>query len=232
MSTITLWSSDVLAHVKRASKPSIERAVRDAAIAFCEKTWLWAEDLTRITTVINQQDYTLTDPTDAEIVVVDNVRYKINGADDDQFQTLIPISQNQMDLHNVGSWAYGTSAHPSYYWVDVVDKVLHLLNIPTVASTLGLLVRVILRPSDTCASVPDFLYEEHSKAITQGAVADLFSQEVMDWSDVQDPNNFKVLLNKAVYYDRLFESSCNEAKIKKFTGATKRPLTVRFQPWV
>lgn len=228
---LTEWSSDILAHAKRATPSSVKRAARDASIAFCEKTWLWTVNLTRISVVADQQDYTLTDPSDAEIIVVDNVKYKEHGQDDDQFRNLNPISENQMDLNDSGSWPFTESSNPTGFWVDVVEKKLHLYSIPTDASTDGLLVRVVVRPSDACTTVSDFLYEEHRKTITQGALADLFSQEVMDWSDLENPVAFQHLLNKANIYQRRFDIACNNAKIKKITGATKRALRVKFQPF-
>lgn len=228
---LTDWSSDILAHAKRATKPSIINAVRGAAIAFCEKTWLWTATLPAISVLADNQDYALADPTDTEIIVVDNVKYKENGADNDQFRRLDPISETQMDLNDSGSWLYRESPAPTNFWVDVVEKTLHLYPIPTVASTDGLLVKVVVRPSDTCSAVSDFLYQEHSKTITNGALADLFSQEVMDWSDLTNPVAFEHLLNKANLYDRWFKAGCNEAKFKKITGATKRPLSVRLQPF-
>ena len=228
---LTEWSPDILAHAKRATANVIKQSVRDAAIAFCEKTWLWTVDLTVMSVVADQQDYTLADPSDAKIIVVDNVKYKEDGQDDDQFRNLEPISENQMDLNDSGSWPYRESSAPSGFWADVVEKELHLYPIPTEASTDGLLVRVVARPSDACTSVSDFLYEEHRKAIAKGALADLFSQEVMDWSDLTDPVSFNHLLNKANFYEKKFESACNNVKIKKITGATKRPLRVKFQPF-
>lgn len=226
---LTAWKPEISLYIPKTDERSVVRAVRNAAIEFCEKTWLWTYTLTDISVVADQQDYTLTDPTDSEIIAIDNVRYKENGADNDQFTTLTPISENQMDLHDTGSWMYRESSQPSSFWVDVVEKVLHLYPIPTDASTSGLLVKAILRPDDACTSVPDFLYQEHRQAIVQGTLAELFSQEALNWSDLEDPTSFKHLLNKSINYKRLFNNSCNQAKIKKFTGATKRALRVKFQ---
>ena len=226
---LTEWNHDIRPFAKRIDPSIIKKAVRDAAIAFCEKTWLWTVNLTRISVVADQQDYALTDPSDAEIIVVDNLKYKENGQDDDQFRNLDPISENQMDLSGSGSWPFAESSSPTGFWVDVVDKILHLYSKPTEASTDGLLVRVVVRPSDGCTSVPDFLYEEHRKTITQGALADLFSQLLIDWPDPEDIVGFQYLLNKANFYENRVEGACNEAKTKKIVGLTKMPLRVKFQ---
>lgn len=218
---LTDWSPDILPDIPTVPIVAIISAVRDAAVEFCEKTHLWKVDLTRISVVADTQDYTLTPPASSALVIVDNVKYKQNGQDDDQFVTLDPISKEQQNLFQSGNWIFATAPTPSQYWVDNVDKDLHLIPIPEDASTSGLLVHVVLKPSATCTTVPDFLYDDHRKAIASGALSNLYAKKGMSWYDPKE----------AQVYGAMFANDCNNAAIKRITGATKRPLRVQFRSW-
>jgi len=220
--SLTSWAPYILPQITGCPFPALERAVRDAAIGFCEETLLWTYDLTRISVVANQANYTLTVPTNVygEIISIDDVKYKQNGLDDDQFVTLTPISQNQMDLHENGAWKFLTAATPSNYYIEEDDTAtLYLWKKPTEASTSGLLVRANLRPTDTCTTVQDFLYSTFSRVIADGALADLFAMRAMPWYDVVE----------AVRREMKFREGVAGARMKKATGATKRPLRVKMR---
>lgn len=218
---LTLWWEEVAPDVAGVNMPAVVSAVRNACIKFCEDTFLWAADLTRITVEANTQDYTLTAPANSIIIGVDDVKYKQDGLDDDQFVTLDPISENQKNLHDSASWKYRTSPTPSKYFVDR-DKKLYLYNIPTVASTSGLLVKVNLKPDRSCTTVEEFLYNDHFSAIGNGAKADLFSRRAMPWFDGK----------LALVHRALFTNAINNAKPLKTTGYTKRPMRVRMRDFV
>jgi len=218
---LTLWWEEVAPDVAGVNMPAVVSAVRNACIKFCAETFLWTADLTRINVEANTQSYTLTAPSDSVIIGVDDVKYKQNGADDDQFVTLDPISETQKNLHDTGSWKYRTSPTPSGYFVDK-DKNLLLYRIPTVASTSGLLVKVNLKPDRACTTVDEFLYNDHFETIGHGAKADLFLRRAMPWFDG----------NLALVHRALFTNAINNAKPLKTTGYTKRPMRVRMRDFV
>ena len=220
---LSSWESQILPDVTGVPYPAIEKAVRKACIDFCEQTLLWTYTLDRITVAANTQSYTLTIPEAqyGEIISVDDVKYKQDGLDDDQFVTLAPISKNQKDLHDTGSWSFRTSATPSGYWIDK-DKDILLYNIPTEASTEGLLVRCNMRPTKTCTTVEDFLYNDHFETIGAGAKGKLFGHKGQSWYDP----------NLAGTFGSIFRIDINEAKKVKIIGYTKRPLKVRMREWL
>lgn len=226
MTTVDLkeWAHYILPDIPTAPMPAIISNVRDAARDFCERTLLWTYPLARMSTVIGQQDYTLTIPaaTYGAIISVDDVKYKRTGELDTQFVTLDPLSENNRDLVNTGSWKFVTGPDPKEYWADIIDKNLHLLPIPTTASTLGLLVRVNLKPTFDCTTVPEFLHEDYALIIAEAALSYLFNNKSMEWYDP----------NQAAAHEAKFVNGCNNAKTKKITGATKRPLRVQMRPWV
>lgn len=218
---LTLWWEEVAPDIPGVPMPAVVNGVRDACIKFCEETLLWNEDLTRIDVEVDTQSYALTAPSDSVIISVDDVKYKLDGLDDDQFSTLDPISENQKNLHDSGSWSYRTSTTPSGYWVDK-DKTLFLYNTPTLASTLGLLVKVNLKPTRSCTVVEEFLYNDHFEAIGNGAKTNLFARKAMPWYDGQ----------LALVHRGLFKNAINDAKALKITGYTKRPMSVKMRDFV
>ena len=200
--------------------PAVLNAVRNACIKFCEGTLLWTYTLDRISVEANEDEYTLTIP-EAQygtIISVDDVKYKIDGADDDQFITLDPLSKNQKDLWDSGSWPFRTSTSSSHYYVDK-DKTLFLYMIPTEDSDEGLLVRVNLRPIRTTTVVQTFLYTNHYETIGKGAKADLFARKAQPWYDP----------NLASMYSVSFHNDINDAMAVKTSGYTKRPSQVRLR---
>jgi hypothetical protein len=217
---LTEWWAEVAPDIAGVPMPAVQNAVRNATIEFCKVTLLWTYTLTRITVAANTQSYTLTIPEAqyGEIISTDDVKYKQDGLDDDQFVTLDPISENQEDLHSSGSWKFTTSTTPSGYWLDK-DKTLYLYRTPTVASTSGLLVTVNLRPTRSTTVVQAFIYNDHYETIGNGAKADLFARKAMPWYDP----------NLAMAHRTLFQNAINDAKFTKVTGYTKRQSRARMQ---
>ena len=224
MANLTDWSPDVLPHIMGLPEVALKEGVRNACREFCKETLLWTYELSRIDIVANTRTYDLTIPTaqNAELISAENVKYKQNGADDDQFRTLDPISETQEDLHSSGSWRFTTAPTPNGYWVDPVNKQIHFYQIPTEASSQGLLVLVNLKPNNTTNTVPDFLYSDHKEAIAAGALADLLNRKAMPWYDPVEANR------QALEFLRRYSN----ARWIKTTGLTRRPSRVRMRDWL
>jgi len=181
------WRDEVAKYVQFAStyQSLVDAEVKEVIRDFCRDTGIWKKTLARVTTVVNQADYPMTVPTTdgkAEICYFDNVKYKENGADDDQFRNLEPFTQEEKDEHENGAWSFHTAPDPYKFYADV-DKTLILYPIPTVASTDGLLIRVVVRPTDDATKVPDFLYIEHKKSIAIGVAGAMCNMPNKPWSD-------------------------------------------------
>lgn len=233
---MTSWQPEIYTHLVGVPTPGLIHVVRNAARKFCEDTQLWTLKLDRISVLADTNNYAITIPgaQSAELIAIDNVKYKQDGEDDDQFVTLDPISENQMDLEatgvNVGggyrptqSWVFQTSPTPSaYYMLPQDPATMYLWKTPDTASASGLLVRVFLRPLKTSTAVPDFIYTNHEAAITQGALAELFAQKAMPWYDPA----------LAGAWAEGFATSLSNARNIKVTGLTNRPIQVRLRQFV
>jgi len=221
---LTAWSPEILTQVVGVPAPGIKYAVRNAAIKFCEETFLWTIALDRISIVADTKTYDLALPVsqDGQIINIDNVKYKEDGQDDDQFRRLDPISETQRDLIASGSWSFLSSPNPNAYYSDYLNKQLNFYQIPTAASAEGLLVKVNVRPEIDCDDLPDFLYRDYRQQIKDGALGFLFGSKAMPWYDIE----------KSMYHGALFKDAYADGKQDKITGPTKRPMQVRMRNWI
>ena len=223
------WYPEINPDIPDVPITGIIEAVRSAAIKFCEKTHLWAINLAEIDVVSGISAYTLTVPVAqyAEIVEVQNVKFKKDGDDEDQYQRVPQMSEVLNDLNSSAAWKYyGASAESKYsHYIDPVNKTtLVLVPKPDENSTDGLLVKVVLKPLRTATVLPDFLYNEHREDIGYGAKANLFGRRGMVWYDPNESAN-----NMAKFW-----AACSNGKWKKVKGGTStgQPHQVRMRPMV
>jgi len=224
MSTnLTKWAPEIASNISDIPTPLWRAAIRGAAIEFCELTWMWLYTFDAMNVEANTQVYELTVPADeyGEIISLDNMKYKQDGEDDDQYSTLEPISEIQMDANSSGNWRFITAPSPSAYFGNSNDKTkFALYPIPTDDSDEGLIVRVNLRPTAGCDTLEDFLYTEHRETIAYGALASLFGRKNMPWYDPQEAQQNYLK----------FRNACDNAKSARLTGPTnsRGPVKMAF----
>ena len=225
MESIASWERYVTPYVPNVAYKAFEDAVREAAIEFCEKTYIWRVDSDRLDVVADAQTVTLVtsdaEAAESEIVGIDNVKYKEDGAADKQFRNLDPVSEVIADEQS-GSWKFQTASSPNGYWIGEDKGTLSFYQIPTVKSDAGLLVKLILKPDKTCTQLPDILYENWHDAIANGAKSILLAQNGQPWFDP----------NMATVWGSAFNLKVDEAKWVKYHGYNKRPTKVRMRRWI
>lgn len=221
---ISSWLSKVTPYVANLAYPAFLDAVRDAAIEFCEGTEVWKADLDRIDVVDTEQtvDLAVPDALYGEIVGIQNVKYKVDGADDDQFRNLTPYSETQQDLDSYGGWKFQTSTQPNGYYLGEDKTTLYFFQIPGEDSDEGLLVKAILKPDKTCVTLPDLLWDNWSEAIAHGAKASLLAQNAQPWFNPQ----------MAGAWGSMFEKKIAEGKNVRYHGYNARPSRVKMREWV
>lgn len=216
------WYQGALQHIPNLPANALIDAVREAGRKFCVETWLWKYTLPLINVVANTSAYTLTIPgtlyAELEAVPDDGVRYKKSGATTDEFGNLYCTSEDELD-GQFRNWRYQTHPYPSKFYVDNLDSQLHLVPIPENASVLGLEVTCILKPDKTCTTFPNFLYTKYEDVILEGALERLFNRSGSSWYDPE----------MAAKHGLEFRKGYNEAKMKRFTGATNKPMSLKMR---
>ena len=176
-----------------APTPALNMAIIQAAQEFCEETNIWLQLLDPIDIVSLQYEYSLSVPSGmeayADLIGVESVKYKQDGEDEDQFVSLKPLSEIQVDREArdgavSAGWKYEEEPAPGYYYIDpATPGILSLYPTPDTASAEGLLVRAILTPLDTATVLPDFLKQKWQRAIVYGAKEFLYSITSQPWAD-------------------------------------------------
>ena len=224
---LTNWEPYILPEIPAVPDPALQRAVRDAAIDFCQDTLVWKEWLDRISILANDDEYLLSAPAAmvayADIEGVYQVYFKENGAADDQFGPLDPTTEDDMETELGSAWMFVTAEQPSKYYIPPSEPtMLYLHPIPTVASVSGLLVRAYAKPLQTAVLLPDFLYNRHLNPIKHGALAKLFGAKGMPWYDPKEEAK----------WDGLYRLDVDNAIVPATKGPIRKEQRVRFRNWI
>jgi hypothetical protein len=151
-------------------------------------------------------EYALTPPSGSLIVKPTVVRYRrVPTAD---YVRLEPTAENEMDTQNMnwrsrgGSYGRATDscasscsnsdydrswrthgAEPTYFLPDT--ETIQLSWRPVEAVTDGLRIKAVLQPTQSAATVPDFLYNDWQNVIRDGALGELYAMVNEPWGDIR-----------------------------------------------
>jgi len=226
---ISDFRAEVDLYVKKASDDTtfldaqILRVIRD----FCKQTWLWRITLDAIDVVEDDFDYTLTIPsTDgkAELHYVDWVKFKEDGADDNQYAFLDPINIETEEIASStglpAGYVYEDGSALRIFWVDP-DDTLQVRPIPNsaAAGTENMLIKTIVIPTLAATKVPVFIYNEWLELISWGTAARIMRMAAKKWYNPQ----------LAEYYSDQYETARdNEAKIQRWYGKNRTQGKMKF----
>jgi len=202
---LNLFGLDVIKDVPGMPMPIVERAVRQAAIEFCEVTLTWRQALADITLADGAASYTLTPPDESRIVTViycqqDDVR-------------VLPTTQRLLD-DSVQGWRRDTVKAGTAQWYYLPDRsTISIALRPDATGTLQVLVA--LKPTWTCRTLPDLLYDDNLDAIRDGALMRLMR--------MPGDNQNQDLAN---YYEAQFERAKNREKAERLNDYTRESKLV------
>lgn len=220
---LSSWYPEINGIVPGVPAPVQLKKLRDSVREFCEKTLIWRKTLTEIDIVADTKEYALS-YSGAEIILIEAAAYKgpladDSESDDDQYSPLTPASEEVLDKIIGGAWEFRESTAPSEYYTNTEVDTIYFTEIPTVASTDGLRVKVRLKPDDsaTVTTVEDIFWKKYKDAITDGAVYRLFKMSAMPWGDPK----------MSEYHKGLFNQQCDVGKWNRIKAGVKRSLRVR-----
>lgn len=220
---ISDWNDEVAKYVKFQSQYDtlVTAEVVETLRDFCRDTGIWKETLADVSVVADTATYTLTIPTtngdSPELAWADSVKYKANGADDDQYRTLAPFTEEDMDMYEHGGWEYHEAPEPQNYFFNHA-KQLVLYKIPTVASTDGLRIKLICKPADNSTTVPNWIWDDYQRTITIGTAGALMNMPNKPWSNAE----------MGAYYHNQYKARRDEAYQNVKLGYTKKRQGVKF----
>lgn len=211
MTAYTAFLPQVMPYVKDCPQVIVEDAIRNAAIEFCEESYIWKQDLSAISTVSGTNEYTITLPTGTSLVNIDSCWFS------NRF--LIPKASDELArLFRLSDWRTA-EGDPVYYLRDTPDKII-VVPTPQTASSDAIKIRGVLAPSRTSTTVEDFIYNEYLEVIAAGARARLYAIPGQPFSDMT-----LAMLNR-----RDFAAGISKAKIQANKGMNRASMRVEFQP--
>jgi len=225
------YRDEVSFYIKNATKSTnttfidkqIVRILRD----FCKDTWIWRYDLTEISVVADQANYTLSLPTTdgtAELVMVDWVKYKSDGLDDDQYTYVEPINLLTEEIPSgtskfSGGFVETSGNAPQVFWVDP-DDTLWIKPTPnsTAAGTSNMKVKVIVMPALTATKAPIFLYNDWLEVIAKGVAARICNMAGERWYDPKLSDRYRKQYEQA---------KTDEAEAQRWQGKNRKQMVIR-----
>lgn len=169
-------------------------AILRAAREICRATSLWRAALTAIDVVQGQAEYTLTPPADGHIVRIPALLYNnvlLRGMTEDR---LSRFSDN---------WR-NASGTPSAF-VALTRETVRLYPTPDTSLVAALEPDVVIQPSLTATTVPDWLADQYEEILVDGALSWLFAMPLRDWYRPQ----------AATYHRARFEQAINALRAER-----------------
>ena len=186
----------------------MERAVRDSATEFCQRTDIYVPEPEFITVIAGVNEYAVSLPSGTEL------KHIIDIFDDKT--ALQPVSYSVLLLKLGDETTRGT---PRYYAQrDNLD--FYLAPIPSAVDSLRVLYSV--KPSPASTSIPDTIGKEHRETIARGA---LFRLQMMSGQPWQNPNAASI--NK-----QLFESEVGRTVRQVKYGYSGGSLTAKSRAFI
>lgn len=207
MSALSAYYDHLLPELPGCTTAMVDLHLRAMVRDFCKRTSVWRQDLAAINLVANQASYTLVTPADSEVVRVTALKAAS--------ELLWVDTDRQTDGDEP---KYQRGEPPFTQSTDLSQITLITDEVPAASLAGGLVVTVALRPTDTAATLPDFLLTEYLEAIRLGTLSRLMRMGgKKPWSD-------RVL---AADYDTRFNALVNHAAYQGSVGNTRKSLRVK-----
>jgi hypothetical protein len=188
-------------------------AIKQAAIEFCERTFVWQYNVPAIDVVAGTNTYLIATPPETKSVGVIAAYY-------DQ-SLLIPKSPDELaDIYRMGDWQQ-VSGGPQYI-TRIIKPELILVPNPSVSNPGFLHIKTAIAPTRDSTGLSSEIFEQYVEAIAWGARSRLLAQPRQDYSD-------KAGSIEAI---KFFDYEINRCRMQTDKGLTRASPRTEFQRWV
>jgi hypothetical protein len=208
MALLTRFYPYVTVDVPAAAIPSVEVAVRDTCIDFCERTLLLQVDHDPITVIAGESTYEFSPP---DGYVVSKIM-KMWLAD----EPIYPVAADYVDDSGYVERGSTYEADPCAY-LQKDARSFSLLPTPKETVRNGLVMRVAIKPTRETAEVDDVLYDDYAEIIGYGAKYRLLMSPGKEYSNPQLASAFK----------GLFDHGMSRARARMTKNHTRAQMAVR-----
>lgn len=220
--TTTAFSTmvdDISAFLPGCPSPVIERTVRKTAIDLCQRAKVWEVDLTPVTLVSGEYQYTLESPYSyADVTDITAASISPDGVSRTTVRW-VPLQTLRMTRP---SWP-DDAGQPMYV---SVSEPADLLVAPVPEATMPLYLRANLRPTATATEWPTYLHDEFRRVVFHGTLHELLMMPGRSWSQAD-----KTSAATAAYHGKQWVFLLNAARHRANTGYNARSLSVQMTPF-
>lgn len=204
----------VMHEVPGAPEPLVVRAIRDAAIEFCEKSLILTRDHDPITVKAGVVDYDL-EPPNGYLVI------KIQKAwlDNNPLTPLAPDVVRDASVYNRLFAAYQSAPSTPQAYLQKEERSVSVWPLPDKQYTKSLTMRVALKPTRSSSSVDDVLFEDYAEQIGSGALSKLMASANKPYTN----------LDMAAVHKSLFQQGINVARQRAGHGHVRSNLSVKLR---
>lgn len=199
--------SDVMPEVMGCPEPTIERAIRDSVIDFCERGMAYRVENDPVALPANVSEVDLEIPTRTRLVRVLKVRHGSKPLD--------PRTRDDLDAD--GDWTDIKGAPTHYTFVS--ETAIRVVPYPNQSTTDKLHIRFAVAPTRASVAFPDEIGEKYYEIICAGAKARLMRMPSQAWSNT----------NMAAAYTQIFEKGVNKAKLEANNDKIRAERQVRMR---
>lgn len=162
MTTVTLetFLKEVMPYCPDVAQPVAENAVRNACIEFCRLSTIHRYDITPISGVAGQAEYTIVVPADTQLATVVKLYYS-------GFELKPRGEEILVATYRYQDWTTVTG-QPAYF-TEINPGTVKIAPYPSENSTNAITGRVALMPTRSATTVYDELYNRYSEDIALGA---------------------------------------------------------------
>lgn len=211
LAKLTDLAPQVRPYCPGADTPTVEQALRDAAIEFFRATGLWEQDMDPVDVKADKPAYNLAVPPDAIPERISRCELKV--ADDATPYPLTPMSIHELRSYYGGEGGQSyTAKHrtagrghwetiegtPRHYTHLIHNLAVRLVPIPTQDFDAGLLLRLLCVPKREATQIPEWLMERHWEALACGARSRLMKMPDKAWTDREQAQ-----LEYSIFHDRM-----------------------------
>lgn len=217
MANFTDFLLQVAPHCVGAPEAMVVNEIRNAAIEFCDRSWVWIANTAPIGLTANQQDYTLTTP-----VTGTQIAQPLYGTYSGKH--LDPKARDDV-IREDADWRNTSGTTPTAFIANDGGVSVSLIPVPstTVAAGTGKTVNdglhftVALKPGRTQTTIPDWICERYLEVISHGALYRMYAMPKKLWTNA----------NLAGAHKTLFEDGIAAARKKASRSFTRASLRNR-----
>lgn len=197
---------EVLPEVPGCPQNMAGNAIRNAAIEFCERTFVYQIDHPPIDSVQDVGEYDYAPGAGLAIVRPESVWY--------DKKPLTFKTRDQID--RMYEYWPDESGTPLYFLQEKVEKLI-LVPKPSVALVSAIRMKVSVRPTRSATDIDDAIHENYIEAIASGAKARLFLMKKKPWTDNQ----------LGVFHNQAFDEAIAKTRLAAARGHTRARMRNR-----